>query len=84
MNYSQGFKGNRIVRTSNGGGVQEIDFPNNATKIFILDEAKNIFFLNGKSSVGDIMKFKIELGSFQGHLICEEFILGNYLKQQKL
>ena len=30
------------------------------------------------------MKFKIELSSFQGHVICEEFILGNYLEQQKL
>ena len=47
MNYSKGFKSYGAVRTSNDGGVREIDFPYNATKSFILDEAKKLFFQMG-------------------------------------
>ena len=79
MNYSKGFKNYRALRTLNGGGVREINFSNNATRSFIL-KLKNYFFQTGNLVLVIIVKFKIELGSFQGHLICEEFILGDYLK----
>ena len=48
MNYSKTFNSYRAVRTSNSGGVQEINFPNNATRSFVLDEAKKLFFSRWK------------------------------------
>lgn len=73
------------IRLVNGGGTRDIDVGINATKEEIIDQIKNVFFPEGKSSFGKCSEMRLALGNFQCEEIIEDgFTLGQYITRYRL
>ena len=63
----------KLVWPAFGGGKRKLDMPQSSTKSDIMQEAKHLFFPNGKSRKGNLQDcVKVELTDFKGDILPDD------------
>ena len=73
------------VSLINGGGMQNIDIPVEATKAEIINQLKAVFFQDGTCIFGKTYEMQFTLGNFKCEEVCKEnFTLSGYIHRNRL
>lgn len=84
MNFSSKQQRFVTVRLSSGGGVRQLDVPGNATKSYLINKAKELFFPNGVSSIGKACDMIFDIANFKEETIPENTTVDMYIENHKL
>ena len=87
MHYDSKLKRYKAVRAKSGGGSRAAKLSESSTKEDCLGLLREIFCSDTRyfeKNFGPISLLKFELGSFSEHLMPDEFVLGDYIAENRL
>lgn len=84
MNYDPDEKIYKQVRTRKGGGTRKLQVSKDSKKSDLIQEAVQLFFVDGKNTQGDITDFEVDLKNYQELSLDEDSTVGKLYAETKL
>ncbi|KAA0710797.1 hypothetical protein E1301_Tti023617 [Triplophysa tibetana] len=84
MNYDEGEETFKQVRTRKGGGTRKVHVSKDSQKSDLIQEAIQLFFGDGKNTLGEITDFEVDLKNYKDLSVDEHTTVGKLYAETKL